>query len=343
MTDQTFQRWVLQRHVTGEPVPEDFALETLPLPAAEEGQFVARVVLGSVDPGMRSRLSAGDSYAAAMKLGEPVDGFCIAEVTESRHPGFAVGDLVAGGGGWRTHLISDGRGFLQKITDRRVPLGAWIGVLGVPGLTAWFGLKRVGQAKAGETLLVTSAAGAVGATAGQIGKIMGLRVVGIAGGAEKCAWLKDEAGFDEVIDYKAVADLDAAIAQACPKGVDILFDNVGNAMINRVLPQMRMRGRIVVSGQVADYNLTPEQTPGIVNTKPFITHRVRMEGLVVFDDIRDFAPAQAQMADWIADGQLKIKIDLFEGVEHFPQAFAGLFKGANFGRRLVRVSADPQS
>ena len=335
------RRWVLVRHVQGAPSLEDFALEERPLPDLEDGKFIARVILGSVDPGMRSRLSGGDSYSGAMKIGEGVDGFCVAQVIDSRHPNYAVGELIAAGGGWREHLISDGRGYIQKITNRRVPLGCWIGVLGIPGMTAWFGLNRVAQAKEGETLLVTSAAGPVGATAGQIGKKLGMRVVGVAGGARKCAWLKDVAGFDEVIDYKAVPDLTAAIKAACPKGVDVLFDNVGNAMVDRVLPLMRLRGRIVVSGQVADYNVPVEQRPGLKHTDVFITHRVRMEGLVVFDDIRQFAAAQSQMADWIADGSLKFAIEEFDGLESAPEAFCGLFRGENFGRRLVRLCPDP--
>lgn len=338
---QTTRRWVLARHVEGAPTPEDFALEERPLAPPAEGRFNARIILHSVDPGMRSRLSGGDSYAGAMKIGEGVDGFCVAQVTDSQNPHFQPGDLIAAGGGWREHLVSDGRGYIQKITDRRVPLGAWIGVLGIPGMTAWFGMHRVAQAKEGETLLVTSAAGPVGATAGQIGKKLGMRVVGIAGGPRKCAWLRDEAGFDAVIDYKAEADLTAAIRAACPEGVDVLFDNVGNESVDRVLPLMKLRGRVVVSGQVADYNVAPADRVGLKNTDVFITHRVRMEGLVVFDDIRQFAAAQSQLADWIADGSLKIAIEEFDGLEAAPEAFCGLFRGENFGRRLVRLAQDP--
>lgn len=341
MSETTTRRWVLARHVTGAPTPDDFRLEERPLPALEEGKFLARVILASVDPGIRSRLSAGDSYAAAMKIGEGVDGFNVAEVIDSKHPHYAAGDLVCMGGGWREHIVSDGRGYIQKITDRRVELGCWIGVLGIPGMTAWFGLNRIGQPHAGETILITSAAGPVGATAGHLAKARGLKVVGVAGGPDKCAWLLGEEGFDTAIDYKSSSDLTAAITAACPDGVDILFDNVGNEMIDRVLPLMRMRGRIVVSGQVADYNTPPDQVHGIRNTSPFITHRVRMEGLVVFDDIRAFAGAQAAMADMIVLGSLKYAIEEFQGIGQMPEAFCGLFKGENFGRRLVRLAPDP--
>ncbi|MBX3480338.1 MAG: NADP-dependent oxidoreductase [Caulobacter sp.] len=341
----TSRSWVLARHVEGAPSPEDFRLDTVEISPLQEGQFLARTILASVDPGMRSRLSGGDSYAGAMKIGEGIDGFAVVQVVDSRNAAYAIGDVLAVGGGWREHIVSDGRGLIQKIPSewagKGVPLGAWIGVLGVPGLTAWFGMHRVAQAKEGETLLVTSAAGPVGATAGQIGKKLGMRVVGVAGGPRKCAWLKDEAGFDAVIDYKAVPDLTAAIAEACPKGVDVLFDNVGNESIDRVLPMMRMRGRVVVSGQVADYNVEPRDRYGLKNTSVLITHRVRMEGLVVFDDIRQFGEAQAQMAAWIADGSLKIAIEEFDGINRLPEAFCGLFRGENFGRRLVRLAPDP--
>lgn len=337
----TTRSWTLARHVDGAPSPDDFAIAETPIPALEEGQFLARTVWASVDPGMRSTLSGDDSYSAATPLGSVIDGFSVAQVVESRNPNYAAGDLIAAGGGWREHIVSNGRGFFQKITDRRVPLGCWIGVLGVPGLTAWFGMHRVAQAKEGETLLVTSAAGPVGATAGQIGKKLGMYVVGIAGGPRKCAWLKDEAGFDAVIDYKAEEDLDEAIRLACPDGVDVLFDNVGNAMIEGVLPLMRMRGRIVVSGKVADYNVPVDQRPGLKHTDVFITHRVRMEGLVVFDDIRGFAAAQSQMADWIVNGSLKYAIEPFQGFEAIPEAFCGLFRGENFGRRLVQLAPEP--
>ena len=219
-----------------------------------------------------------------------------------------------------------------------VPLSAWIGVLGVPGLTAWFGLKEIARFKDGDAVLVTSAAGPVGATAGQLAKAWGAsKVVGVAGSAAKCDWLVKEAGFDAAINYKGAGDLDAAIAAEFPKGVDVLFDNVGNAMINRVLPLMAMNGRICVSGQVADYNLTPEQTPGIVHTKPFITHRVNMAGLVVFDFARGFPEALGAMAKMIADGSLKTQEERFEGIAAMPEAFCGLFRGENTGRRVVKV------
>lgn len=329
------RRVILEHAISGKPAPGDFRIVEEPLPELNDGQILFRILHASVDPGVRSRLSGGDSYSAALKPGETIDGFSIGEVIESRNERWTVGECAALAAGWCDHFISDGKGYLQKITDARPPLTAWIGVLGVPGLTAWFGLHRVAQAKEGETLLVTSAAGPVGATAGQIAKQRGLKVIGVAGGVEKCAWL-ESVGFDAAIDRHATADLAAAIAAAAPKGVDILFDNVGNAMVDLVLPLMRPRGRIVVSGQVADYSTPTAERAGLKNTDRFITHRLRMEGLVVFDDIRAFPEAQKQMADWIEAGALKLKEERFKGIESLPHTFSDLFKSnAAFGRRIV--------
>lgn len=329
---------VLQTYCEGLPTPENFTVETKPLPAPKAGQFRVAHSWCSVDPGTRSRLSGGDSYAAALPLGKPIDGFSVGTVDASENEAFPVGMKVFCAGGWKTHSIQSGKGFVGSVPNAPVPLSAWIGVLGVPGLTAWFGLKDVAHFKEGDSVLVTSAAGPVGATAGQLAKALGAsRIVGTAGSDQKCNWLTEDAGFDAAINYKTADDLDAAIAAEFPDGVDILFDNVGNAMINRVLPMMNMNGRICVSGQVADYNLSPEETPGIVNTKPFITHRVNMQGLVVFDFARQFPEALQGLAGMMASGDLKVKEERFVGIEKMPDAFCGLFRGENFGRRVVQV------
>ncbi len=337
------RRIVLARHVQGAPKPDDFGLETTDTPALAAGQFLARTLAVSVDPGTRSRLSGGASYAAGLKIGDTVDGFCVARVVDSLHPGFTPGDLVTAGAGWCDHFISDGRGYLARLPAADAgpspPLSAWIGVLGVPGMTAYFGLKRVAQMQAGARILVTSAAGPVGATAGQLARIWGAsRVVGVAGGARKCAWLRETAGFDAVIDRRAEGDLSAALRAAMPEGVDVLFDNVGNAMIDLVLPLMRRGGRIVVSGQVADYNVAPQDRVGLRNTAPFITHRLRMEGLVVFDDLKAFPAAQSELAELIAGGRLAYVEERFYGLESAPEAFCGLFRGENFGRRIIHLA-----
>jgi NADPH-dependent curcumin reductase CurA len=336
MAAAEMERIVLVRHIDGVPTPEDFRLERLPIPALEEGQFLARNHFVSCDPGTRSRLSPGASYAPPLAPGAMVDGFSVGEVIESRNDRFAVGDTVAMTG-WASHAISNGRGYVVKLPDLGLPLSLWIGLLGVPGMTAWFGLKRVGQLKAGDRLLVTSAAGPVGATAGQLARRWGAsEVVGIAGGADKCEWLVKVAGFHRALDYKAPG-FEAAFEAAAGGGYDVLFDNVGNAMIDMALPHMRMRGRIVISGQVADYNTPPDQVPGIRHTREFIARRLRMEGLVVFDDLPQFAAAQTELAGLIRDGSVRYREEVFDGLAALPAAFCGLFTGASFGRRVVRI------
>ncbi|MBC7504108.1 MAG: NADP-dependent oxidoreductase [Sandarakinorhabdus sp.] len=330
------ERVLLVRHIAGVPTPGDFRIERLAIPELSEGQLLVKNHFVSCDPGTRSRLSPGASYAQPLAAGTPVDGFCVGEVVASRNERFAVGDRVATTG-WATHVVSNGRGYCVKLPDLDVPESLWIGLLGVPGMTAWFGLRRVAAFKAGDRLLVTSAAGPVGATAGQLAKLWGAsEVVGIAGGAEKCAWLTDIAGFDRAIDYKA-ADFEVAFADASAAGWDVMFDNVGNAMIDRALPHMKLRGRIVISGQVADYNTPADRVPGLKNTAHFIAKRLRMEGILVFDDLGGFAAAQAELAALIANGAIKYREEVFEGLAALPAAFCGLFTGASFGRRVVRV------
>ena len=341
MSEQ-MQQIVLKQYCEGAPKLDDFEVVEKDVPTPNEGQFLVRHIWNSVDPGTRSRLSGGDSYAAALPLGKPIDGFSVGIVEASENQAYPVGTKVFCAGGWRTHSLQTGKGFIGAVPDAvPLPLSLWIGVLGVPGLTAWFGLKSVAKFKAGDRVLVTSAAGPVGATAGQLAKAGGAeQVIGIAGSDTKCQWLVEEAGFDQAINYKSVDDLDQAISAAFPEGVDLLFDNVGNAMVNRVLPKMRLNGRICISGQVADYNLSPEETPGIVNTKPFITHRVLMQGLVVFDFAREFPVALNEMAGLIGSGKLKLQEERFSGIETMPEAFCGLFRGENFGRRVVQVSSE---
>lgn len=336
MATAEMERIVLVRHIDGAPSPDDFRVERLPIPELAEGQFLARNHYVSCDPGTRSRLSPGASYAPPLAPGAPVDGFCVGEVIASRNERFAVGERLAMSG-WASHVVSNGRGYCVKLPDLGVPESLFIGVLGIPGMTSWFGLKRVAALQAGERVLVTSAAGPVGATAGQLARLWGAsEVIGIAGGADKCAWVKDVAGFTACLDYKA-PDFEAQFAALAAPGFDVMFDNVGNAMIDRALPHMKLRGRIVVSGQVADYNTPVDQVPGLKHTREFIAKRLRMEGLVVFDDLPGFAAAQAELAALIRAGQLVYREEVFEGLASLPEAFCGLFTGASFGRRVVRV------
>ena len=338
MSQRLMTRVVLAHHIAGAPSPDDFRIETVPIPELAEHQFLVANDFVSADPGTRSRLSPGASYAPPLQPGATIDGFSVGRVIESRNDRYPVGTaLTLGAGGWATHSISNGRGYLGLLPDLGVRLTAWLGVLGVPGMTAYFGLKRVARMEDGARVLVTSAAGPVGATAGQLAKHWGAaKVVGLAGGADKRRWLIEKAGFDAAIDYRA-ANLDQQIAEAFPDGIDILFDNVGNASVDRVLPVMRARGRIVISGQVADYNTPADQLVGLKNTREFIGKRLRMEGMVVFDDLPQFPAAQAEVAALLRDGKLASREVIRDGIEAMPTLFCELFSGSDFGRRLIRI------
>lgn len=331
------RHWVLAHRPDGLPKGSDFRLERTSLPAPKDGEALIAVDFVSVDPGMRSRLS-GDSYAAALGLGETVESAGVGHVVESRSARLPEGATVMGGFGWTTHAISDGRGIQvldPAIFSCRITPTASIGVLGIPGLTAYFGLTDLGRPKAGETLLVSSAAGPVGATAVQIGKKLGLTVIGIAGGAAKTSYVRDDLKADAAIDYRAESDLAAAIKRAAPDGIDIYFDNVGGEQLDAAILNLKQGGRIVVSGQVSEYNAAAPR--GIRWVTPFITKRLRMEGLVVYDYRKRFGEAQAAIAGWINDGSLSYREEIVAGFERLPEAFAGLFRGENFGRRLVRI------
>ena len=333
----TGKRWVLARRPDGVPSTEDFRLEDMTLPDPQDGQALIRVDHISVDPGMRSRLS-GDSYAPALDLGATIESAGVGRVIASKSQKLKEGSLVWGGFGWQTHVMSDGRG-VQALdpslyTGPITPTAA-IGLFGIPGLTAFFGLLEVGKLREGATVLVSSAAGTVGATAGQIAKIHGCTVVGAAGSDAKCSYLRD-IGFDVAINHRTCGDLTAAFRAAAPKGYDIYFDNVGGEMLDAAILNMRRHGRIVVSGQIAEYNA--REPRGIRHTLPFITQRLRMEGLVVYDHHVQFDDARRQMAEWVRQGRLTWREEVIEGIEHAPEAFIGLFRGESFGRRLVHVA-----
>lgn len=331
------RRWVLASRPDGKPKPENFRLEEVTLADPGEHELLIRTEYHSVDPGMRSRLS-GASYAAALPLGETVDSAMVGIVEKSNNEKFQPGDRVTGGFGWVSHALSNGRG-IQKLDPAmyhgKLRPTAAIGVLGIPGLTSYFGLLDLGRPKPGDTVLISSAAGPVGATAGQIAKMKGCTVIGIAGSAAKCDYVEG-LGFDGTIDYRGTKDLEGAIHEACPSGVDIYFDNVGGEMLDAALLTMKEHGRIVVSGQVSEYNRPHPH--GIRNVTRFITHRLRMEGLVVFDYFKEFRSAQLEMAGWIHEGLLTYTEDISDGLENSAAAFIGLFEGENLGRRLIKVS-----
>lgn len=331
-----WKRWVLARRPQGRPRPDDFRLETKPLPEICDGEALVAVDHFSVDPGMRTRLTS-DSYAPALGIGELVESAGVGRVVRSRSPKFKEGDTVWGGFGWQSHVLWQGRG--MQALDPQLYCGAVrptdaIGIMANPGLTAYFGLIEVARIKPQECVLISSAAGQVGATAGQIAKILGATAIGIAGGPAKCAYLRD-IGFDATIDYRASSDLSAAIKTAAPGGADVFFDNVGGAQLDAAIATMRERGRIVISGQVAEYN--SDVPVGIRNVSRFIPARLSMQGFVVYDYAKLFSEARTQLAHWIRHGKLTVREHIVGGIEHAPDAFAGLFEGRFTGRVLVAI------
>ncbi len=322
----------------GEPRPSDWATTREPVPEPAEGEIVVRVLLLSLDPAMRGWMNEGKSYVPPVGLGEVMRAGALGRVIASRHPRFAVGDHVVGTFGVQEYAVSDGKGVI-RVDPARAPLPVWLGALGMTGMTAYFGLLEIGRPVAGETVVVSGAAGATGSVAGQIAKISGCRVVGIAGGAEKCRYVVEELGFDACVDYKA-PDWKKALREACPAGVNVYFDNVGGDILDAVLPRLAMHGRIVLCGAVSQYNSVGGMK-GPSNYMALLVYRARMEGFVVFDYAPRFPEAAAALAGWIAEGKLRTRETVVEGgLAAFPEAFGRLFTGESVGKLLLRVAND---
>ncbi|WP_432219087.1 NADP-dependent oxidoreductase [Pseudomonas kribbensis] len=336
------QRFVLASRPVGAPTPENFRLEREALPDLEDGQLLLKTLYLSLDPYMRGRMSDAPSYAAPVQIGEVMTGGAVSRVEQSRHPKFQVGDLVVGATGWQSHSLSDGRNIIPIPSGLPSPSMA-LGVLGMPGMTAYMGLMDIGQPKAGETLVVAAASGAVGSVVGQVAKIKGLRAVGVAGGAEKCKYVVEELGFDACIDHKA-PDFAEQLAKACPKGIDIYYENVGGHVFDAVVPLLNPKARIPLCGLIAGYNATeapkgPDRLPALQRT--LLTKRVRIQGFIVFDDYGDRQPEFiSAMVPWVREGKVKFREDVVDGLEQAPQAFIGLLEGRNFGKLVVRVARD---
>jgi NADPH-dependent curcumin reductase len=329
-------KWVLVARPQGLPKLSDFAWREEPVPVPGNGQVLVRSIYLSLDPAMRGWMSR-DSYVPAVPLETVMRGGAIGVVEASNHPEFSVGDQVQGGLGWQKYFVSDGKG-LAKLPALPVPLGARLGLLGHIGLTAYFGLLELGQPKAGETLVVSAAAGAVGSLVGQIGKIKGCRVVGIAGSDAKCEWLTKDLGFDAAINYRT-ENLHESLKVSCPKGVDIYFENVGGKTLETVLNHMNDFSRIPVCGMISGYNQTaPEPGPG--NLFQVIVHRIKMQGFIVMDFLPRAAEAMQDLVAWHAAGQLQYRLDVTKGLENAPAAFLKLFDGSNMGKVVVQVSSE---
>ena len=323
----------------GEPKPENFQLREAPMPEAGAGQVLLKTKYLSLDPYMRGRMADGPSYAQGFSLGDPLGGGTVSEVVASNNPNFSVGDFVSAFGGWQEYSISGGNE-LQKLDPKAAPISTAVGVLGMPGLTAYTGLQNIGQPKEGETLVVAAAAGPVGATVGQIGKIKGCRVVGIAGGEKKTRYLVEELGFDAAVDHRS-PNLKADLKAACPNGIDIYFENVGGEVWDAVLPLFNPFARIPVCGLIANYNMTslpegPDRTAALMRN--VLVKRLRIQGFIVSDFAKQAPEFQRDMSAWIREGKVKYKEDIVDGLENAPQAFIGLLKGANFGKLVIKVS-----
>ena len=337
----TNRQWLLAERPSGEPTNDTLRLAETSVPLAGDKQVLLRTVFLSLDPYMRGRMSDAPSYAAPVAVGDVMVGGTVSRVIESHIPAFAKGDWVLSYNGWQDYAVSDGRGVTNLGPSPAHPSWA-LGVLGMPGFTAWAGLTLIGQPKAGETIVVAAATGPVGATVGQIGKLLGCDVVGIAGGAEKCAYAVDTLGFDACLDHRA-PELRGRLAAAAPKGIDVYFENVGGAVFDAVLPLLNTRARIPLCGLVSQYNDTalpggPDRSGWLMGL--FLRKRIAVQGFIVFDD---FAPRYpefaAAMHGWIKEGRIVYREDVIDGLENAPDAFVGMLRGDNFGKRVIRVGA----
>jgi NADPH-dependent curcumin reductase len=332
------KRVVLVSRPMGEPKASDFRLEDHAIPTPGAGEVLLRTIWLSLDPYMRGRMSDGPSYAAPVPIGGVMEGGTVSEVIASNNPGFAAGDVVLSRAGWQTHALSDGKG-LNKI-DPKIGSAA-VGVLGMPGMTAYTGLLDIGKPQPGETVVVAAASGAVGSAVGQIAKIKGARAIGIAGGKDKCDYVKQELGFDDCLDHRH-PDLAAKLKEACPKGIDVYFENVGGAVFEAVFPLLNAFARMPVCGLIAEYNHFGETSPKWAGKmmRAVLTKRLNIRGFIVSDFAARHGDFLRDMSQWIAEGKVKHREFVTEGLESAPAAFMGLLKGANFGKQLVRVGPD---
>jgi NADPH:quinone reductase len=323
---------------TGWPKESDFKLIESPVPEPNDGEMLVRMIYVSVDPYMRGRMNDAESYAPPVKIGEVMGSGSVGQVSVSRNPQFAPGDYVEGFFGWQEYAISGGQG-VRKLDPALAPLSTALGILGMPGLTAYFGLLDIGKPRARDTVVVSGAAGAVGSLAGQIARISGCRVIGIAGSDQKVAWLTDQLGFDAAFNYKTNPDYSEKLAEWCPAGVDVYFDNVGGPITDAVFRFLKTGARVVVCGQIAQYNADkPEIGPRLL--VHLVIKQARAEGFLVTQFAPRYPQALRQMATWLKAGKLKYREQFVDGIGNTPRAFIGMLQGENTGKQLVRVSAE---
>lgn len=326
---------LLKKRPAGKPSLNDFEFTEIAMPQPGEGKILLKTKYVSVDPYLRGRMRDEKSYIQPFEIGKPLESGIIAEVVESNNKNFQKGDFVNGMLPWKKFQTSNGNG-LNKVDNEKAPLKAYLGILGLTGITAYLGLKKIGKLEKGETLLVSGAAGAVGSVAGQIGKIKGCRVVGIAGSDEKVERIQEKFGFDAGINYNTAKDMKKAISEACPNGVDVYFDNVGGDILDAALANMNKYGRVINCGAISLYNKTETQTGPRVEPL-LIKNSILMQGFIVRDFVKDFGPAQNQLAKWMEQDKLSYLETVVEGFENIPQAFIDLFEGKNKGKMIVVV------
>jgi hypothetical protein len=329
----------LANRPVGLPRESDFELAEARIPEIREKGVLVRNIYMSVDPYMRGRMIDRPSYVPPFQIGEPLAGACVGQVVASRNAGFPVGDYVTSARGWREYYVSDGTDLI-KIDPRLAPIQTYLGTLGMPGMTAYVGLLDIGLPKAGETVFVSAASGAVGAIVCQIAKIKGCRVIGSAGSREKVSWLMNEAGIDGAFNYKETEDLVAEVGKHCPKGIDVYYENVGGKHLEAALEHLNLFGRIVMCGMISQYNAT-EPEPGPRNLFYMTTKRLTVRGFIVSDHLDRRSQFLGDMSQWIAEGRIKWKETIVAGIENAPKAFISLFKGENFGKMLVKIGPDP--
>ena len=326
---------ILDKRPVGKPQSTDFKFIDSEIPEAAANEIILKATYVSVDPYLRGRMSDAKSYSAPFELQKPISSGVVAEVTVSNNAAFRKGDFVSGLLEWKEYQKSNGQGLL-KIDPSKAPLSAYLGILGMTGLTAYLGLSEIGKPKAGETLVVSGAAGAVGSVVGQIGKILGCRVVGIAGTDEKAALLKTRYGFDAAINYNTTADMKQAIAEACPDGVDVYFENVGGEMTDGVLANINKFARLIICGSISVYNETTVPMGPRVETV-LIKNSALMQGFIVANYAAKFPEAMAKLSEWLQAGKLTYSETITEGFDQIPQAFIGLFEGKNNGKMIVKI------
>ena len=329
-----YKQWQLTTRPIGEPTRQNFTYATVSLPQVKAGEIAVKIKYISLDPAMRGWMNDSKSYIEPVHLGDVMRAGTVGEVVASESDDFSVGDHVYGHFGVQEYAVVSAKG-VHKVSPDLAPLERYLGVLGMPGMTAYFGLLKTGLPKEGETVVVSGAAGAVGTVVGQIAKIKGCRVVGIAGGKDKCDYVTNELGFDAAVDYKN-DDFRKDLKAACPNGIDVYVDNVGGDILDEVLTKINLRSRIVICGAISQYNnTTPVKGPS--NYLSLLVNRARMEGIVVFDNVAEYPLAAKEMAMWIAEGKLRAKEHVVEGLETFPETLLMLFKGENFGKLVLKV------